>query len=148
MDFISNDSFTIVAALDTTAVGSATGPLVGAVVRLFQANITPDKETSLATLNADSCTFVGYAEKAITWQLPSIADDGAVEVVGTTTQFRPTNSVTPNSAYGAYIVSAAGDLAFAGRFDGAPLPMADAQDQITVTVRYRPIQAGLGVVVS
>lgn len=123
-------------ALADTIAG---GPLLGLLVDLYQTPIAITPLTPLATFLAAIATFVGYAQGTVTWALPSVADSGEVEVVGSLATWRPTNSVTPNQIYGAYASLAAGPtLALAGQFDTAPLPMVSNLDLIIATVRYRP----------
>lgn len=133
------------ALLDTTTAGG----LVAGLIDLYQTPIAITQLTPLATFTAAVATYVGYAQGVITWALPSVSVDGNVEVVGTVPVFRPTNAVTPNQIYGAYITLAvSGDLAFAAQFDTAPLPMISNLDLIELTVRYRPASQSLIVYIS
>jgi hypothetical protein len=149
MVFIGNDTFDLAVALIGSETASAAGPLAGAVLRLTQVEVNPARNTTLAALNADTCTFTGYGDETITWQLPSIADDGNVEVLSNPITYRPSDSAAPNNVYDAYIVNAAKSAWYlAGTVDGAPVPMEDALHTLTITVRWRPSTGGYGVCVS
>lgn len=131
------------------AADDIAGYLDGLKVDLYQTAIAFGPTTPLATFTAAVCTYTGYAQGVVTWSTPTLADDGTVEVLGTLPVWRPTDGVTPNVAWGIYAHSGVGSvLYFAGQFDGAPLPMQSALQQITVTLRYRPATRTLAVVVS
>lgn len=142
---------TLERATDNVApvVVGSTGFLFGAEVCLTTAQFDLNQANTLAEFAAVEADFTGYAPAAITWGVPSVADDGTVEVVATAIVFRPTDAVTPNVIYMLYITNAAGDaLYYAGVFDNPPLPMNSALDQITVIVRFRPATNSIVVVVS
>lgn len=132
------------------AIGSSTAPgtLYHAKIRLFQEDIAIDQDTTLAILNAASATFAGYTDQTITFGPAGVSEDGAIEAIGTTPAYAPTDGVTPNNIWGIYIVDQAGDLAFAGRFDSPPIPMVDATSHLTVILRYRPIDQTAAVTVA
>jgi len=116
---------------------------------LYQTEIDILPETPVGDFTAAIATFTGYAQKTVTWGVPSVADDGTVEVVGTYTEWRPADGVTPNNIWGVFFRAAVGGaLLFAGQFDGAPLPMNNALNAITITIRYRPASKSIVVVVS
>lgn len=148
MDFISYEALDLGVASIGIGNATTTHNLYGAKVRLFQVDVPLDRSTTLATLNSDSATFTGYAEKTITWNAPSRAVDGSIEVVGALSEWRPTDAVTPNNLFGAYVVNAAGELVLAGRFDDAPIPMADALDSLLLTIRWRPTTPAIGSTIS
>jgi len=141
MNMVSNQAYHLDLLADAIA-----GSLVGAKLALYQNNIDPTPETPIGDYTA--ATFTGYAQKAITWLAPSIADDGTPEVVGTTTEWRPTDAVTPNSIYGLLLVTAGGALYQAGKFDNDPLPMGSNLDSLLVTFRVRLAPTGLVVLIS
>lgn len=120
------------------ATGSHTVSLAGYVCRLFQTDIPADPAVPVAVYNSDSATFTGYAEQAVTWSAPTIGTDGLMEAVGTVPEFRPTDAVTPNSIYGAYLVDGDDSLAAVGRFDDAPVAMGSPLNKIELTVRFIP----------
>lgn len=128
------------------AAAGAAGPLNGAKLALSITNINPSPETPLGSYGTAS--FTGYAEKSITWLEPSVADDGTPELVGTVTEWRPTDAVTPETIYILLLKTSGGALYAAGRFDGAPLPMAGPLDQIIPTIRIRLTPTGPVAVVS
>lgn len=128
------------------AAAGAAGPLNGAKLGLSQTNVNPTPETPITAYEAAS--FTGYAQKTITWLEPSVADDGTPEIVGTVTEWRPTDAVTPNSIYVLLVLTSGGALYAAGRFDTAPLPMGSALDQIIPTIRIRLTASGPVAVVS
>jgi hypothetical protein len=125
------------------------GALALDTVQLIQTNLALDRNTTLADVLAAIPTYVGYAAGVITWLAPSIADDGSIEVVGTVPEFRPTNSVTPNSIFGAALINAAGNKLHAvSSLDGAPIPMASALNSILLTVRYKVSEQGAIVTIT
>jgi len=136
--------------LMTTAVADEltdTGNLLDAAeIRLFTNDALP-VATSVAG-DFDAPTYTGYADEVITWLAPSVADDGTIEVIGTVGEFRPTDGVTPNSVYGALLLTGAGVLMMGGRFDDAPLPMENATNAILLTVRFRPADQSIAIVIS
>lgn len=148
MDFMAYEDLVLGVASIGTGNATTTHNLFGAKVRLCQGDIVPDSNTTLAALNADSATFTGYAEKTITWNAPSRASDGSIEVVGGLSEWRPTDAVTPNNLFVAYVVNAAGNLVLAGRFDSPPIPMADALDSLLLTIRWRPTAGAIGNTIS
>lgn len=136
-------------AASAIASVAAIGALNAAHLHLFQSNVACNRNTTLAALLAAEATFAGYAAQVITWQTPSVADAGEVEVIGTVPLFRPTNSTTPNSIWGLYITdSANAKLYFCATFDTAPLPMGDNLHTVTVTVRWKPGTTGFVVTIS
>jgi len=143
----------LVTVYDAENIGSATdtiaATLAGVKLHLGQSNLVPDRNSTLAALHAGEATFDGYAAQSVTWSTPSRADDGAIEVVGTVPEFRPTGAVTPNSIYYWYLTdTAATALYLAAGFDSPPLPMGSTLDAIVITLRWRPNNLGLFVVVS
>jgi hypothetical protein len=141
VNFVSNQAYKLAVLADAVA-----GALLTAKLALFQNDITPTPETPLASYTV--ATFTGYLVKTITWLAPSIADDGEPEVVGTVSEWRPTDSVTPNSVYGLLLESTGAALYQAGRFDNAPLPMASNLDAILPVIRVRMTPSGIAVIVS
>lgn len=125
------------------------GPLDGLKVYLFKENLAFNADTPITTFQAAQADYAGFTWLPVTWQLPTISDDGIVEVVGTVAAFRPTASTTENDIWGLY-ADVVGDAnwVFAGTFDDAPLPMNNTLDSILVTLRYRPADRSICVVVS
>lgn len=144
MDMIGNNT------TDIEVGGDAVAATLGApVLKLFQVDLTPDRDTTLAILDAAEADYVGYVPPTPTWSAATISDDGEIEYQATAPEFRPTNGVTPNSIYGWYLTNTAENaLLFCGRFDGAPLPMVSALDNIIITLRWRPGTAGVVNIVS
>lgn len=131
------------------AADAIAATLAGALVGLTKAQVAVNRSTTKAALEAVKCTYTGYAPEVITWGIPTRADDGVIEVVGSVGVFAPTDAAAPNDAWAVYIYgAAAGPLMFAAQFPGAPLPMQSALDQITILVRYRPATGSIAVVVS
>jgi hypothetical protein len=144
MELVGNEHLDVLTATDATGSSSfAAGALDGLVVRLYQDDITPTRVTPLSTYTAAEADYDGYLPGDCTWGVPSRADDGTVEVLGAVPEFRPMSSDTPNTIFGLFTELGDGSLGFAGRFDNAPIPMGDALDQITLTLRYRPTNGGL-----
>lgn len=140
-----NDSIDIFGARAATGTDTTSyGFLDGLKLDLAQDDLVWDRNLDLASCTPAVANFNGYAQKTVTWQDASIADDGSVEVLSDPIQWVPTGSSTPNSIYGIYATLAGGNtLGFNGRFDDAPLPMDSVFQQITVTLRYRPTNGGL-----
>lgn len=143
MTLIGNNAIDLVAYADLTALA---GLLTGALVELFQNDVTPTRATLIGSYTV--ATYTGYANEAITWLAPSISDDGVAEIVGTVAEFRPTGSGVANNIYGAYVTTSGGALIGAVRFDNAPVPMAGVNDSILVTIRIRTQIGGLLALVS
>lgn len=144
-----NQASQLARALQDTQAATAAGYLHLAHLHLYQSPIAILPTTPLATFSAAVATFTGYADQALVWDVPGVADDGTVECVATPLIFRPTDAVTPNIIYGAYITDTAGaNLYIFGEFDGAPLPMQNALQQIIVVVRYRPATDSIVITVS
>jgi hypothetical protein len=143
MELVGNEHVDELVALDATGSSSfAAGAFDGLIVDLYQDDITPTRTTPLSTYTAAIADYDGYGSASVTWGLPSRADDGTIEVLGTVAEFRPSGSDTPNTIFGLYTTLGDGSLGFAARFDNAPVPMNDALNQITVTLRYRPSNGG------
>lgn len=142
MDLTSTKSLDLAATADIIA-----GSLAGAKAVLYKTDVLP---TFLSVIGDFTLAdYVGAVPLAVTWLAPSVSDDGHVEVVGTIPEFRPTNSVTPNTVFGVLLTNGAGtSLLIGGRFDNAPLPMNSNLDAIVLTVRVREDITGFGVTVS
>lgn len=116
----------------TTAV---TGTLLNTnVIDLFQNDIPFAPGNVIG--DYDLADYTGYAAEAITWSAATLSDDGQVETVGVTGEFRPTDGVTPNQIYGWLLRNAGGDILGGGNFN-PPLPMVSALDAILLTPRVR-----------
>lgn len=131
----------------TALADAIAGGLAGAEIHLFQNNIVFDPSTVLIG-DLTEATYVGYAAIALTFGVPSVSDDGAVESICTAQVWRPTNGVTPNDIYGFYIDDGAGVLLAGGTFDTGPLPMNSALDVINTVVRFRLDSTGMVSIVT
>lgn len=109
-----------------------------ATLGLYNTPIVITSETPLSTFQSASMTFHGYSPTALSWEAASLNEAGAPESIGNTHQFRPTDSVVDEQAYGVYCWNAHG-LCFAGPFVNGPYPMATALNQVTVTPRFQPV---------
>lgn len=144
MDLTQTTEFQLSAAADLVAVG---GTLNAAKVRLFINDVLPIAASVIGDFQ--ETTYTGHADKSITWLAPSVGDDGVVEVIGTVPEFRPTDAVLPNTVYGAIVINTgATEVYMGGRFTDGPLPMESALDAILLTVRFRPSDQSLAVVIS
>lgn len=128
---------------DSVDVGNT---LTGAKIALYKNAVSPTRDTLLAAY--EIADFTGYAAEAITWNAPSIADGGIVEMVGIAGEFRPTDGVTPNLIYGGLLLKADDSLLGAFEFADGPQAMNGVNDSIIITLRVRPVAGGLGVLVS
>lgn len=144
MDLVSTQVLDLDICQDVTT--AVTGSLIGAEVNLFTNDVVPVRQSVAGDFDAP--TYTGNGAEAVTWLAPSIADDGTVEIVGTVGEFRPTDAVTPNDVFGFTIENAGGDLLQAARFENGPLPMRSALNAILLTLRFRFVSGGVGVVVS
>lgn len=125
------------------------GFLAGCKLCLYQNVIDIGPGNTHADFVANVANFAGYAKAALVYDTPSVADDGTVEVVTHALTFRPSDATVPNVIWGCWIEdSTAAILYFAAQFDGAPLPMQNALQQIIVTVRFRPASDTLVITVS
>lgn len=127
------------------ALVAADAPYDGALLMLFMNDITPDRDTVRGDLT--DATYTGNGDEAITWGVPSVADDGVPEVVGIAGEFRPTGSAVQNTIFGAAIVNATDGLLKCCRFP-TPIAMAGTQDSIILTVRLRLEGEGLVIIIS
>jgi hypothetical protein len=144
MELVGNEHIDELIAADATGSSSfAFGALHNMRVDLFQADITPTRVTALSDYTAGIADYNGYGHETATFGVPSRADDGTIEVLGTVPEFRPSDALAPNTIFGLWTTLGDGSLGFAARFDNPPIPMQDALDQITVTLRYRPTNGGL-----
>ncbi len=149
MILIGTEAFDLAIAANGLVAAAGVGALHLAKVDLFQTNIAVDRNTPLGTLVAAIATFAGYAQGVVAWNAPSRADTGEIEVVGILPEWRPSDSVTPNSIYGLYMTNAVGGALLAvGLFDNPPLPMNSALDAIIATLRWKPKTGWAEVTVS
>lgn len=118
---------------------AAVGPLDAALLALGKENIDITANSTLAELEAGEATFVGYARKLVTWSVATVGEDGALQTVGEHPEFRPTNSVTPNTIFYAFLVNEAEDAVLAvGKFDGLGRPMDSALNNIDLAIALQP----------
>lgn len=131
------------------AMGAVAGILNTAKVRLGKASIPITPATTYAALAAQEADFTGYAAQALTWDVPNTASDGTVECVSTPLVFRPTDAVVDDSIYNVWVSNTGGTAWYlAGAIVGGPIPMANALDQMIVTIRFRPATQSLCVIIS
>lgn len=127
------------AALLHAADDTIAGYLTSLQGDLYQSPIDVDMNTPLSAFTSAVANYDGYAQKTVTWQAPSISDDGHVEVIGAFSSWRMTTENVDNSIFGIYLTgNVDNDLLFAAAFDPGPLPMESNMDQILTTIRYRP----------
>ena len=140
------------AALDAALLASATGTggiLNGAKVGLTKALVDFDPNQPPGQVGTNECDYAGYARAAVTWNAPSISDDGQLEIVGTVPEFRPTDATVDNNAYQAFLVDSAGAKYLgSGQLDGNPIPMGTTLDALVVTMRFSVGSGGSVVSVS
>ncbi len=126
-------------ALGDTQAATAAGYLHLSTVQLFQNPLAINQALTVAECNAAVATFSGYAATVLTWNTPTVAADGTVEVLSQAITFQPTDAVTPNIIYGVFITDSAGThLLFAAQFANGPKPMQNALQVIRMTIRFRP----------
>jgi hypothetical protein len=121
---------TSLAALEELA--SAGNLFDGAIVRLFQNDVTPDRDTVIGDLTA--ADFTGYADSAaVTWATPFLDSNGDAILPGDLKEFMAGSPVTvSNTIYGYAIVNTGATvLLWAERFD-APVIVSTAGKTIAV----------------
>lgn len=140
-----NEAFELLALADMIAGSSLTGTLLC----LYSNNLVFDPDTVVLG-DLTECTFAGYTPggTALVFATPSVSDDGHVESAAAQQVVRAADAVTPEDAYGYFILSAGGALLGGGTFDGGPLPFRTALDQAGFTLVIRPDGTGYCSVVS
>jgi hypothetical protein len=133
--------------------GGNVGPLAGILnankVHLGQTNIPITPTTPYATLSAQEAGFGAYAAQSLTWDVPSTAADGTVEVASTPLVFRPSDSSENDSIYNLWVSDSASAVwHLAGAIVNGPLPMGTALDQMIVTLRFRPASNSLVAIIA
>jgi len=134
--------------LATNAKTAVTGVTVGSVMKLGKAALSISEFTTIAELQANECDYGGYGSEAGVWSANSVDDLGRVELQGVVGEFRPTDSVTPNDVYYAWVENGAGDKLLAWECEGAPIPMNSVLDSYQATPRLRPKLEGSAVEVT
>jgi hypothetical protein len=120
----------------------AAGSLMGVKLHLYQNNLVFNPDT-VVLADLVEATFATYAAVVLTWDTPSVSDDGHPEIHSDRVTWRPTSSATPNDIYGYYITDAASAVLLAGgTFENGPLPMHSTLDAILTTIVYRLGEAG------
>lgn len=123
--------------------------LDGAILVFIKTDLALDRNTLLADVVAAQADFTGFATPAVTWLDPSRADDGAIEVVGTVPEVRPTGTTIGNDIFGvALCAPLLASLWGVCSFEDGPFPMRSILDAILATVRWRPELGSLIVTVS
>lgn len=118
------------------AVGSSSVLLGSASIGLIAAPFVPGPGLTLATLTEAS--FTGYKRKALgSTTVTFTGGDGKEYVEFNTASWMPSDTVTPNTIYGAFLTLGSGTttLAAADKFAN-PLPMAGPPNNITITPRF------------
>ena len=138
-------------ALDIPVAGISTGsdttvtvPLNAASVGLTGSLVAVSRSNALADFTSKELVNDGYGRKVITWNKPERLANGSIGCVGTVAEFRPTGSNSPALAYNIFIVDSTGaKLLGAAVLDDSPVPMADKNSALVVTVIFNPITGGL-----
>jgi len=149
-EIFTNQTFDLAVAGVISGDDTATTALLGSgsVGLVNSDTLTLGRETVIGDLVDNEGGYTGYARQAVTWNEPSVADDGTVEVVGTVPEFRPTGTSTV-SMYGLFVTGVDSvTLVGCGPLDGAPVPMGDIFAALVVTIRFRPSSSGISVDVS
>lgn len=130
-----------IAALATT--GS------GAKIQLYNADVTPNPSTLLASL--PPCTFSGYAlSAAVVWGTAYQAPDGIQKVTGVAKQFTQTAITVTDTAYGYVVVGTPSGTPFAlasYRFAN-PIPFTAIGNGVVVLPELSLVQNGNGIIYS
>lgn len=111
-----------------------------AKMHLFSGNITPDANTTLATLAANEASFTGYSAQTLsTWSSPSIDGTNAAVSTSTQGQFTGTGVGGTGNLYGYYLTNSGSTKLYGcERFAGAPLSQAQ-NVTLEVDVTYSTI---------
>jgi hypothetical protein len=141
----------LLVGLRETATGSSSvGTLYGAHVDLIGSNsVGLGRDVSWGSVSAALSSYPGYAQASLTWNLPSLAMAGGVEVVSDAAEYRPTGSDSLSVAYGLILRQTGNDttVLMAGTFD-APIPMGSSLDYLQLNVRYSPVTGGSAQILS
>lgn len=120
---------------------------VGCKLHLFKNNIIFDPST-ITLADVTEADFNTYTATTLTWDAPSVSDDGHEEVHSNRVTERPTDAVKPCDAYGFTVQSGAGVLYGGGTFDVGPLPMHVTLDSSMLTLVLRLDGSGYVSVIS
>jgi hypothetical protein len=125
-----------------STLGNSTGGLGDGSIGLIAAAFSPGPNLTFAGITEAS--FHGYARKALnSSSVTFTGGDGNEYVELGTFQWLPSDTVTPNNIYGAFLTygNSSTNLWGADPF-AAPLPMSSPANQITITVRVGLNPAG------
>lgn len=141
---VNRDGANALLAVLQTAI-KAGGSLGATKLGLFQADIVPTPNTPLVDLvEAD---YDGYAQKTLTWTIgPYFNPGNQSELQNTSQNWTPTGSTTPNTIYGYFVLSAAGALLWAERFD-TPRVLDGATTTLTLLPTLVLVPGGLSAIV-
>lgn len=126
------------------AAAGAAGIYDGAKLHLTKALVAVGKNANLADLVAAECSYGGYAAQTLVFPpVGKVAADGNVELVAGALTFAATDTVTPQSAYCAFVTNTAGTvLLSSGQFDSA-LNFQDTLHEAILSFRWRPQSVSL-----
>jgi hypothetical protein len=98
----------------------------GGHIRLFMTNLAPTSDTPLATFVAAEATFTGYVAKALAAFGSPYIDPltGTYSEVAPSVSWVMTDTVAPNTIYGAFIVDATGLILMGFEKFATPIPLA------------------------
>jgi len=91
----------------------------------------PGANAELTLADLTEADYTGYARQSITWTTPYEGSDETANMISGAHVFRPTDSATPNTVIGAFIVDDDTNLVAFGGFD-TTIPMQSDQDQATL----------------
>jgi hypothetical protein len=111
-----------------------TALLTAAKIKLFQNDVNPNPNTVIGDLT--EATFSGYLAATATWGATFLNSDGKAEADAPSHMFARAAGATSNDIFGYWVEDAAGNLLFAERFAGAPIPMAVVTDAIVLLSRF------------
>jgi len=139
------ESLQAIGGADTTKYGF----LVGAKLDVCQTNMPYNGNTPLGNCTAGVCSYPGYAQQTLTWNKPTLAADGNLEIVSGSATYRPTGSTSAQVGYGCYMTLAgSGSLGMAAPLDGAPVPLGTNLNFLELVVRIRITPNGITVQVN
>jgi hypothetical protein len=109
--------------------------LNGGSLRLYQNNLSPNRNTDLADLV--EATYSGYANKTVAiWGTSFLDPQGFATSIAPVQTFASTADTVANTVYGAYYLDAGGDLVWVERF-AAPAFFAEAGNTLNLVPKYQ-----------
>lgn len=122
------DKLLQVMGADSTQLGNAS-------IGLIKAPFTPSPNLAIGDIT--EANYTGYARQGIgTPTVTFTGSDGLEYVEGTTRQFMPSDTITPNTIYGMFLTTGSGTVTLWGTDAfGSPVYLTGPGHQVTITPR-------------